>query len=319
MCFSFTAVAQSLTLKQSCENVSYKLRWIKPCFFKTSNSVSEITLMIVSSLQAAAVSSVTMMSFIYSQMSALKPQWRSPSRKIIPSEHFTAVPCGGEKKKKLSNETILLLLHCNSHFLFSFLQFPVGEQRGSARRRLPHLPVGGEGADEALQGPRLFPSGVLEDGGRHGVIGGGDERQQGHSSFWAGGVWRQVRRRSRCWHPSCLASSVQSSQSPSEAADGCEGSQVLPPTPPIMLQVNTHSPSAQVTHTHISGQLVGSSFIVAITGTTTIFSQILPKRAIKTKRFAVLIQQKRSFFFFFICSYGLKLWNSLSAEIWKQA
>lgn len=46
-----------------------------------------------------------------------------------------------------------------------FHQFPVGEQRGSARRRLPHLPVGGEGADETLQGPRLFPSGVLEDGG----------------------------------------------------------------------------------------------------------------------------------------------------------
>lgn len=38
-------------------------------------------------------------------------------------------------------------------------QFPAGEQRGAARRRLSHLPVGGEGADQTLQGPQLFSSG----------------------------------------------------------------------------------------------------------------------------------------------------------------
>lgn len=54
----------------------------------------------------------------------------------------------------------------------------------------------------------------------------------------------------------CLASSVQSSQAPGQAADGCEGSQVLPPTPPIMLQVSPelampalHSHCASSAHT----------------------------------------------------------------------
>lgn len=121
-------------------------------------------------------------------MSELK-QNNDPSHKIIPLVHFTAVPCGN---KKFSNETIFLPLFCISLFLFSFPQFPVGEQRGSAWRWLPHLPVGGEGADETLQGPRLFPSGVLEDGGRHGVKEtgpvGGDKRKMATPSLSGWGL-----------------------------------------------------------------------------------------------------------------------------------
>lgn len=42
---------------------------------------------------------------------------------------------------------------------FSSLQFPAGEQRGPARGRVSHLPVGGKGADQTLQRPQLFSSG----------------------------------------------------------------------------------------------------------------------------------------------------------------
>lgn len=38
-------------------------------------------------------------------------------------------------------------------------QLPAGEQRGPARRRLPHLPVSGEGADQTLKRSQLFSSG----------------------------------------------------------------------------------------------------------------------------------------------------------------
>lgn len=41
-------------------------------------------------------------------------------------------------------------------------QLPAGEQRGAARRRLSHLPVCGEGADQTLQRPQLFSSGEEE-------------------------------------------------------------------------------------------------------------------------------------------------------------
>lgn len=41
----------------------------------------------------------------------------------------------------------------------SSAQFSAGEQRGPARRRLSHLPISGEGADQTLQRPQLFPSG----------------------------------------------------------------------------------------------------------------------------------------------------------------
>lgn len=43
--------------------------------------------------------------------------------------------------------------------LLSRLQLSPAQQRGPARRRLPHLPVGGDGADPTVQRDELFPPG----------------------------------------------------------------------------------------------------------------------------------------------------------------
>lgn len=59
----------------------------------------------------------------------------------------------------LCSLTAALHARVTETFLSLSLQLSAGEQRGPARRRLSHLPVGGEGADQTLQRPQLFSSG----------------------------------------------------------------------------------------------------------------------------------------------------------------
>ena len=129
-------------------------------------------------------------------------------------------------------------------------QLPAGEQRGPARGRLSHLPVGGEGADQTLQGPQLFSA-------------GGRKRLCASVTHLSSHRLQLRGENSRCyilsvhvliappppvhhvgwcfkWMSFSLSSPPQNSQPGGGAADGCEGSQLYPPTSPVMLQVNTH-------------------------------------------------------------------------------
>lgn len=103
----------------------------------------------------------------------------------------------------------------------SRLQLPAAEQRGPARRRLPHLPGGGDGADPAVRRDELFPSGAKTR-----------LWEQGDGWWWWGGAGLMADVR--------MPSPPQSSEGgPSE---GCGGSQRYPPSPPIMLQVTCPAP-----------------------------------------------------------------------------
>lgn len=66
------------------------------------------------------------------------------------------------KRPEWKHKNIFCARVNETFFLSSSPQFSAGEQRGPARRRLSHLPVGGEGADQTLQRPQLFSSGGEE-------------------------------------------------------------------------------------------------------------------------------------------------------------
>lgn len=128
----------------------------------------------------------------------------------------------------------------------SSLQLPAGEQRRSARRWLPHLPVGGEGADQTLPRPQLFSPGERKRVRKNPGVGG----ERVFFLFAIVQVLLIFRKQLQfrqmwCWLTTEAAECVpvqfftflQNSQSGSEKMESCDGARPYPPTAPIMLQV----------------------------------------------------------------------------------